>query len=183
MIAPLLAALGAPDAPFSWPNYASRLGFELWSLSGPKALAAARGGDYTLTEGGGGGGGGEPGEGWVEPLVKVLYNGVNWTPQLACAARGQGESPAAACTLTAFLDQISALIAPHTSWEAACFTTEPHVKHGDGHSHPTKAGVVASDVGVGFGAAAAEEEEDSVSEEDVGPGRAVDSLSAAPEGE
>jgi hypothetical protein len=151
VIAPLLSALGAPDSPFSWPNYASRLGFELWM---------------------------RPVEDRMEPFVKVLYNGENWTPRLKCAQRAETNS-SQACALVDFFAQVNGLIAPHLTWEDACFTNEPHVKHAEGHSHPTKASSVAqSDVGPG-GAANETEEEDG-SGNDVGPGRAIDDAPSAP---
>lgn len=131
-------------------------------------------------------GGGE-GDGWIEPYVKVLYNGENWTPRLACArvaiANGNGV-PSLACSLAAFQAQIAQLIAPHATWEDACFTTEPHVKHVEGHNHahPTKitpaAAAAAAGSDVSFStivvAAASTEPEDELINDDVGPSRAVD---------
>ena len=154
VIAPLLTALGAPDSPFSWPNYASRLGFELWM---------------------------RPVEDRTEPFVKVLYNGENWTPRLKCAQRGADTDIAQACALADFIAQVNGLIAPHLTWEDACFTNEPHVKHTEGHSHPTKAGTVAhqSDVGPGGGTANETEDEDE-SGNDVGPGRAINDAPSVP---
>jgi len=111
-------------------------------------------------------------------LVRVLYNGADWTPRLACA-RGAQPAPGGACTLAAFEAQVDALIAPHASWADACFTSEPHVVHAGEHSHPTRAagagGAAAAAVSdVGPGAAPDDEAND------VGPGRAIDE---APAGE
>jgi hypothetical protein len=161
VIAPLLAALGATDAPHAWPSYAARLGFEVWVPRGAGAGAGA----------------GEAAGEAAPALVKVLYNGENWTPRLACAA-GAG-----ACTLPAFAAQVRALIAPHATWDAACFTDEPHVVHAGDAAHPTRGG--ASDVGPGAADAPADaaapgapppQADDGGN--DVGPGRPVDDAPA-----
>ena len=133
VIAPILASLGARDLPHAWPNYGARVIFELWTTPEPTGL--------------------------VSSLVKIIYNGENWTPRLPCAVREDGP-PADACTLEAFAGQIAALIAPHTTWEDACFTTEPHVVHSGG-DHPTRHSD-ASDVGPG------------AASRDVGPAPVVD---------
>jgi hypothetical protein len=82
VLAPLLATLGAQEAPYAWPNYASRVALELWAP--PQAEAP-----------------GAPQPPQPLPLlVAVLYNGVDVTARLACAeAVGGGQR--AACRLEA----------------------------------------------------------------------------------
>jgi hypothetical protein len=130
VISPLLATLGAMDGMYGWPNYASRVAFEVWE-----------------------GGGGE----WSGAhLVRLLYNGVDFTRFLACArnvspggaarprppqqrpgqgkGKGKGQMPSSsssssssyACLLTDLEAQVEALLGPPSSspplrtWEEAC---------------------------------------------------------------
>ncbi len=147
VLAPLLASLGALSSEFAWPNYAARLGIELWTTADWRSLGSAEGQDADAD-----------GAGWVQPLVRLLYNGKDITGRLACAKQVSGAAAAATataepagspvCTLSAFEAQVAELIAPHSSWEAACFSDKPveapSSEHPGGRRRRSQ-----SDVGVG----------------------------------
>lgn len=92
VISPLLATLNATDGPYAWPGYASRVIFELWE-------AAEQ-----------------------QHIVRMLFNGVDFTHRLDCAQKMPGGDSRFACTLQDFEQQIQQLIHPFVSWEEACST-------------------------------------------------------------
>jgi hypothetical protein len=138
VLAPLLAVLRATEQPYAWPTYASRVALELWA---PPASASSSASQY---------------------LVTVLYNGVDVTGRLECAAEWAGGAAGgaagggaarAACTLQGLQAQVARLIEPHASWEAACVTDQAvppaEVHPPNGKKRKAQAHASTSDVGPG----------------------------------
>jgi len=147
---PLLASLGAGD--HEWPGYASRLTFELWTLSADSELVAG-----TRREGS------QPvhhGVAETLPLVRVVFQGEDITPLLGCSrswgspgaaatATLQGAPPrerllamawealaGSACTLDSFEDQVRSIIHPHSTWADACTFGPARPLSADSHAPP-----------------------------------------------
>lgn len=147
---PLLASMGAGD--HEWPGYASRITFELWTLSVDSELVAGtsetrKQHNQREVEG-------------TLPLVRVVFQGEDITPLLGCArswgtpntastATLQGASPqerlhamawealaGSACTLVSFEDQVQSIIHPHATWADACKFGPARPLSADSHAPP-----------------------------------------------
>lgn len=148
---PLVASLGAGD--HEWPGYASRITFELWTLSVDSELVTGARNFSKLA--------GERDAAGSIPLVRVVFQGEDITPLLGCSrswgtpntaatATLRGASPqerlhamawealaGSACTLESFEDQVHSIIRPHATWADACTFGPARPLSADSHAPPT----------------------------------------------
>ena len=126
VIAPVLAALGVYQDPelCKWPQYASRISFELWKGLSTSSVPTSSSSSETEAAA------------IASHYVRVVFNGQDVTKKIStCAKEMNGSgfsssmmSSAAAssnghtkmCSLHAFVQQIDSLIAPYSSIQAAC---------------------------------------------------------------
>jgi hypothetical protein len=158
VLAPLLSTLGAQSRPYAWPNYASRVTLELWV---PQDVGGAQQ-QQQLEQ--------QPLH--QQPLLSLLYNGVDITHRLKCSVAVGGEkgggggggegggeeegkgsgSLRRVCTLDAFAAQVGRLLGSHASWEDACKSDKappPPEAHPPTGKKRRKASAAGSDVGCG----------------------------------